>query len=160
MANEPRSPESEATAAPESDGATSHRNYSKRNPFDSSLDTKLGSKVTSAAPEKTVVTMPVDGNTQPFGALHGGATAALCESAASVAASAHATRIATEADPLLAVGTELSISHLKTATQGSVTATATAVHLGRRRTVHSVQVVDNEGRTIATALVTNMIIPV
>lgn len=159
MANEPRSPEPEATAAPKSAGEAPPRNYRNRNPFDSSLDAKLGSKVTSAEPEKTVVTMPVDGNTQPFGSLHGGATAALCETAASVAAYAHATKIATEADPLIAVGTELSISHLKTATQGTVKATATAVHLGRRRTVHSVQVVDDKGRTIATALVTNMIIP-
>lgn len=138
------------------------------------LGAKLGMKVIEAHEEKTVITMPVDGNTQVAGVLHGGATAALCETAGSTAAFIHAHKLAGDADPesgwnkvavgsarrLTAVGTELSVAHVRSARGGVVTATATAVHLGRRTTVHTVVVSDETGNTVATAIASNMIIEV
>lgn len=91
----------------------------------------------------TQVRMPVDGARQVVGILHGGATAALIETAASVAAR--------EAAPpgTVPVGSELSVSHLRPAQEGWVTAVATPVHRGRRTAVYEVGVSDEKGRQIA-----------
>lgn len=148
------------------------------------LGRRLGMRYLTLGAEKTIVSMPVAGNTQVFGVLHGGATAALCETAASAAALLHARTLSVpgrkenkdeetgrkEAQPpdslptsstveeIIAVGTEMSISHLRPATGAEVIATATAEHLGRTRTVHAVRVNDERGRLIATALVTNALV--
>ncbi len=107
------------------------------------------------AAQRTVLTMPVTGNRQLVGLLHGGGTAALCETAGSLAALAHARQL----DPkLVAVGTELNISHLRSVSEGTVTATATALHLGRTRTVHRVEVHDQDDGLVASAQVTNLIV--
>ena len=138
------------------------------------LGAHLGMEVLQAHEDRTVIRMPVEGNTQIAGVLHGGATAALCETAASTAAFIHAHKLAGEADPeahweipadagprrLTAVGTELTVSHLRPGRSGFVTATATAVHLGRRTTVHSLRVQDDQGKDIAVGLATNMIIEI
>lgn len=102
---------------------------------------------------RTEVSMPVAGNTQPYGILHGGATAALAETAASFAANEHARTFGT-----VAVGTNLSVAHLKAVRTGQVSAIATADHLGKTSTVHTVRVEDEEGRLIATASVTNRLL--
>lgn len=117
------------------------------------LAQKLGIVAILVSPSRAEFTMPVQGNTQVAGVLHGGATAALCENAASAAANAHAKDL-----HMVAVGTELSIAHLRPGRSGVVTATATAVQLGRRRTVHSVAVHGDAGQLIATALATNALI--
>lgn len=104
--------------------------------------------------QRTVVTMPVEGNTQRIGILHGGASAALAETAGSLAASASISD-----GGHVAVGVELSISHLRSAQSGQITATATAEHLGRTSTVHLVRITDQDDRLIATARITNRIIP-
>lgn len=105
---------------------------------------------------RTVITAPLDGNRQSSGLLHGGASAALAETAASLAAQAHARSLLGERGH--AVGVELSISHLRAARQGSVRAVATALHLGRTSTVHLVDVLDDEDRLVASARVTNRIL--
>ncbi|MBF0696868.1 PaaI family thioesterase [Actinomyces bowdenii] len=91
----------------------------------------------------TQVRMPVDGARQVVGILHGGATAALIETAASVAAR--------EAAPTgsVPVGSELTVSHLRPAEEGWVTAVATPIHRGRRTAVYEVSVSDEKGRHIA-----------
>lgn len=119
------------------------------------LATKLGITAVSVSSEEGKFTMPVDGNTQVAGVLHGGATAALCENAASACANVHAHQ-----SGKIAVGTEMSTSHLRPAGNGTVSATATAVHLGKRRAVHKVDVHDERGRVVSTALVTNMIVEI
>ena len=119
------------------------------------LATKLGITPVNIGAEEATFTMPVGGNTQVAGVLHGGATAGLCENAASASANLHA-----QQSGKIAVGTEMSISHLRPASNGTVTATATAVHLGKRRTVHKVDVHDERGRPISTALITNMIVEI
>ena len=87
--------------------------------------------------------MPVAGARQVVGILHGGATAALIETAASVAARAGAP------DDAVPVGAELTVSHLRSVSQGWVKATATPLHRGRRTVVYQVTVTDDDERTIA-----------
>ncbi len=106
---------------------------------------------------RTVITMPVEGNRQSAGILHGGATAALAESAASFAAQIHA-RAVHGADDGFAVGTEISMSHIKAMRSGSVIAVAEAAHLGGSQTVHLVTVRDEAGALVATGRVTNRIL--
>ncbi len=122
-------------------------------PEKNALGDKLGIVALELTAEHAVFTMPVEGNTQVAGVLHGGATAALCENAASRAANVYARE-----KGAVAMGTELSISHVRPGLSGLVTATATAEHLGRTRTVHRVTVKDERGRLVSTALVTNMIV--
>ena len=103
----------------------------------------LGMEVVTRDAHRTEVRMPVDGARQIVGILHGGATAALIETAASVAARAAAP------DDAVPVGAELTVSHLRSVSQGWVKATATPLHRGRRTVVYQVTVTDDEERTIA-----------
>lgn len=119
----------------------------------SPLDDKLGVKVTLISPNRCVVTAPLAGNTQPAGLWHGGGSGVLVETAGSLAAIAHARTFDHDA-----VGTELSVSHLRAPHGERVTATATAVHLGRRATTHTVEIVDEEGRICAVGRMTCQII--
>ncbi len=91
-----------------------------------------------------------------LGILHGGGTAALCETAASVAANQYAMGL--QGGPWVAVGADISVSHLRPATGGYVEAVASALHLGGKSTVHLVKVRDDLGRLVATGTVRNMIV--
>lgn len=91
--------------------------------------------------------MPVKGNTQPYGILHGGATAVLVESIGSVAA-------ALTSPGKLSMGIELSLSHHRSVSQGYVTARTEAVHVGRTLVSCVIPVHDDEGRRIATGRLT------
>ena len=103
----------------------------------------LGMEVVTRDAHRTEVRMPVDGARQVVGILHGGATAALIETAASVAARAGAP------DDAVPVGAGLTVSHLRSVSQGWVKATATPLHRGRRTVVYQVTVTDDDERTIA-----------
>ena len=96
---------------------------------------RMGMRIISQSPEHTVIEMPISGNTQPQGLLHGGASAALAETAASHSAILHAQRLFGE--NAVAVGVELNISHLKAGRGLLIRATAEALHLGRSSTVHT-----------------------
>lgn len=104
------------------------------------------------------ISMPVAGNTQVHGSLHGGATAALAETTASLAANEYTQSISSTGANRVAVGTEMSISHLRTVTEGRVYAQATPEHVGRSRIVHRVEVFDDGKRLVASARVTNLLI--
>lgn len=106
------------------------------------MDT-LGMEVVNRDADRTEVRMPVEGARQVVGILHGGATAALIETAASVAARAAAP------DGAMPVGAELTVSHLRSVTRGWVKATAVPLHRGRRTVVYQVTVADEDERTIA-----------
>ena len=106
------------------------------------MDT-LGMEVVTRDANRTEVRMPVDGARQVIGILHGGATAAIIETAASVAARAAAP------DDAVPVGAERTVSHLRSVSQGWVKATATPLHRGRRTVVYQVTVTDDDERTIA-----------
>jgi 1,4-dihydroxy-2-naphthoyl-CoA hydrolase len=112
------------------------------------LADSMGIRLIEASAERTVATMPVLGNRQPLGLLHGGATALIAETVGSVAAHLSA------GPGRFAVGIELNISHHRSATDGTVTATATAVQLGKTLATYSIEVLDAEGRRISTARLT------
>lgn len=98
--------------------------------------TKLGIEVRCVSPESAAATMPVVGNRQPYGLLHGGATALLAEHTASVAAGAWAAT-----HDMAAVGANLTITHVRPAQSGTVRCIAQAQHLGQRTAVYAFQVV-------------------
>ena len=114
----------------------------------SDLHTRLGIVVTEASAERVVATMPVAGNTQPAGLLHGGATAALAEGVGSIGAIIHA------GPGRSAVGVDLSVTHHRSAREGTVTAVATPLHLGSTVATYEVAVTDDAGRRTATARLT------
>jgi 1,4-dihydroxy-2-naphthoyl-CoA hydrolase len=114
----------------------------------SALDTKMGLEVTELTAERTVGSMPVEGNTQPFGLWHGGASGVLAETLASIASYAHAQPGGT------AVGVDLNVTHHRPARSGRVTGVATALHLGRRVTSYEVVISHESGYRVATARVT------
>jgi uncharacterized protein (TIGR00369 family) len=97
-------------------------------------------------------TMPVEGNTQPYGLLHGGASAVLAETLGSFAAAHHA------GPGRQAVGVELNVSHHRAVRSGTVHGTATAVHLGGRLACYEIVVVDGDDNRVCTARLTCMLI--
>ena len=113
---------------------------------------RMGIVVTEASAQRTVATMPVAGNTQPYGLLHGGASAVLAETLGSISAMAHA------GEGRAAVGIELNATHHRSARSGLVTGTATALHLGRTLATYQVVVEDDGGRLVCTARLTCMLI--
>jgi len=104
-----------------------------------SLNAKLGIELVEISPERVVATMPVAGNTQPYGLLHGGASVALAETLGSVGSALHAL------PDKLSVGVDINATHHRAATSGVVTGTATAIHLGRSSAAYEVVITDEAG---------------
>ena len=98
--------------------------------------------------ERLVATMPVEGNTQPYGLLHGGASCALAESLGSTGAALHA------GQDRIAVGIEINATHHRAVREGTLTGVATPLHLGRTLATYEVVVSDDAGRRVCTARVT------
>jgi uncharacterized protein (TIGR00369 family) len=119
----------------------------------SPLDDKLGIEIVDFNPERLVATMPVEGNQQPFGLLHGGATCALMETIGSWAAALGA------GPDRKAVGIELNASYIRSATSGVVTAVCTPVRRGRTLATFLIDVRDDDGRPTASGRLTCMILP-
>lgn len=111
---------------------------------------KMGITISEASPERTVGTMPVEGNTQPFGLLHGGASCVLAESLGSIAATLHAH----ETFGGYAVGLEISATHHRSVRSGVVTGVATALHRGGTVATYEIVVTDEAGQRICTARLT------
>jgi 1,4-dihydroxy-2-naphthoyl-CoA hydrolase len=116
------------------------------------LDAKMGVRILEQSAERVVATMPVAGNRQSFGLLHGGASVALAEALGSWAAVIHA------GPGHRAVGVDINATHHASVESGSVTGVATAIRLGRTLTSHEVVVVDDDGRRLCTARITNLIV--
>jgi uncharacterized protein (TIGR00369 family) len=119
----------------------------------SSLLDRMGITVVEAAKERVVGTMPVDGNTQPLGVLHGGASCVLAETLGSFGASLHAN----ESFGGYAVGIEISATHHRAARTGTVTGVATPLHLGGTVATYEVVITDDEGKRVCTARLTCML---
>ena len=115
------------------------------------LGAKMGIEVLELSPERSVARMPVEGNTQPYGILHGGAHVVLAESLGSMSAHVHA------GPGRYAVGIEVNASHSRAVTSGWVTGTCTAISLGRTLTVHEVVVTDDDGNRLSTVRITNLL---
>ncbi len=116
------------------------------------LDKKMGIEITEASPQRLVGRMPVEGNTQPFGLLHGGANVVLAESLGSVGTHLHA------GPSRRIVGIEISASHHKSATDGYVTAVATAVTLGKTLCTYNVEITNDKGEKTCSARITCLIL--
>ena len=118
----------------------------------SALDAKMGLEVLELSAERVVGRMPVEGNTQPLGLWHGGASCVLVETLGSIAASAHAQ------PDRVAVGVDLNATHHRPARSGWVTGTATAIRLGRSVATYEVVLVDDAGQRVCTGRLTCQII--
>lgn len=108
----------------------------------------MGVVLTEVGAARTVGTMPVEGNRQPFGLLNGGASMALVETLGSIAANVHA------GPGRYAVGIEVSGSHHRSARSGIVTGVATALALGRTVATYEVVVSDDQDRRLCTGRIT------
>ena len=115
------------------------------------LAEKMGIEILEMSAERAVGRMPVEGNTQPYGILHGGAHVVLAESLGSMAANVHA------GPGRVAMGIELNASHSRSAPAGWVTGTCTALHLGRTLATHEIVTTDDQGRRLSTVRITNFI---
>ena len=109
---------------------------------------RMGIEIVMASAEKVVGTMPVEGNTQPFGALHGGASVVLAESLGSIGSAIHAGPDAAVA------GIEINASHHRPAMSGMVTGTATPLRLGKTLATWQVEIIDDERKLVCTARIT------
>ena len=107
-----------------------------------SLMEKMGIEWLEASGKRCVAKVPVDGNTQPYGLFHGGASAVLAETLASVGAWLVDTSKVT-------MGIEIKVNHLRPASKGWVTGVATPLHIGRTIQVWEIRLSDDEGQTTA-----------
>ena len=117
------------------------------------LAEKMGIELLELSAEKAVAKMPVSGNTQPLGLLHGGAHVVLAESLGSFAANVHAHPWG------YAVGIELNASHHASIKEGFVIGTCTAVKLGKSLTTHEIKMTDEQGNLLSTVRITNFLRP-
>jgi 1,4-dihydroxy-2-naphthoyl-CoA hydrolase len=115
------------------------------------LGDRMGIEVLEAAPERVFARMGVEGNRQPYGLLHGGASAVLAETLGSIGAMLHA------GPGNIAVGVDLNVTHHRAVKSGTVTGVATPIHRGRSTTSYEIVVSDEEGRRVCTGRLTCMI---
>ncbi|MFF4953652.1 PaaI family thioesterase [Streptomyces chattanoogensis] len=115
------------------------------------LGERMSVQVLEATPERVVGTMPVEGNTQPYGLLHGGASAVLAETLGSVGSMLHG------GPTRLAVGVDLNCTHHRGVRSGLVTGVATPVHRGRSTATYEIAITDEQDRRVCTARLTCML---
>ena len=116
------------------------------------LDQKMGIKILEAEQGRLVGTMPVEGNTQPMGLLHGGANVVLAESLGSIGTSLHA------GQNRKIVGVDINATHHKSATTGLVTGVATAISLGKTLCSWEIVITNEAGERTCTARITCLIL--
>nr|WP_255447731.1 hotdog fold thioesterase [Schumannella sp. 10F1B-5-1] len=115
------------------------------------LSQKMGIELLELSAERSVARMPVEGNTQVIGLLHGGAHVVLGESLGSISAAIHA------GPGRYAVGIEINATHSRSITEGWVTGTCTALQLGRTLCTHEIVNTDEQGRRLSTIRITNLL---
>lgn len=109
---------------------------------------RMGIQVLEATTERLVATMPVEGNTQPYGLLHGGASVVLAETLGSFGS------VLAAGPGRVAVGLDVNATHHRAARSGTVTGTATAISIGRTLACYEVVVVDSDEQRVCTARIT------
>ena len=117
------------------------------------LNERMGIELLEASAQRVVATMPVEGNTQPYGLLHGGASVVLAESLGSIGSALHA------GEEKLAVGVDINATHHRAARSGTVTGVATPIHLGRSMASYEVVITDEDGRRVCTSRITCTLVP-
>jgi uncharacterized protein (TIGR00369 family) len=113
------------------------------------LNEKLGIELVEVGPRRIVATMPVEGNQQPYGLLHGGASVALAETLGSVGSANHASALGK-----VAVGVDINATHHRSAVRGLVTGVATPIHLGQSSASWEIVITDEEDRRVCTSRIT------
>lgn len=116
-----------------------------------SLNARMGIEVIEASAERLVATMPVEGNTQPYGLLHGGASVVLAETLGSIGSAIHA------GEDKIVVGVDINATHHRAARSGLVTGVATPISLGRTMASWEIVVSDEEGKRVCTSRITCLI---
>lgn len=112
------------------------------------LSARMGIKIIEVTAARVVGTMPVAGNTQPYGLLHGGASCVLAETLGSVGSAMHA------GPDKATIGIEISATHHRGAADGEVTGVATLLHGGRTLTTYEIVITDRHGRRVCTSRLT------
>ncbi|KRE37173.1 aromatic compound degradation protein PaaI [Janibacter sp. Soil728] len=113
------------------------------------LPERMGVEVLEATADRIVARMPVEGNTQPYGILHGGASVVLAETVGSIGSALHAHTLGK-----IAVGLDINATHHRAVRTGWVTATAVPVTLGGSVACYEVTISDDEGRRVCTSRIT------
>ena len=113
--------------------------------YPDTLAARMGIRFTEASAERVVGTMPVAGNTQPYGVLHGGASCVLAETLGSTGAALHA------GPERFTVGIEINATHHRSASAGQLTGVATKLHAGRTLATYDIVITDERGRRVCTA---------
>lgn len=116
------------------------------------LGIKMGIEIIEASAKRLVATMPVEGNTQPAGLLHGGASVVLAESLGSIGAQIHA------GANRKVVGVDINATHHRSARSGLVTAVATSISLGKTLCSYEIVITNEAGERICTARITCLIL--
>lgn len=117
------------------------------------LNEKMGVELLEISAARIVGTMPVEGNTQPYGLLHGGASVVLAETLGSVGSGIHAY------PDRISVGVDINATHHRAARSGLVTGVATAIHLGRTMASYEVVISDDRDKRVCTARITCALVP-
>ena len=112
------------------------------------LPAAMGIEIIEASAQRVVARMPVEGNTQPYGVLHGGASCVLAETIGSVGSALHA------GPDRITMGIEINASHHRSASEGHVTGVATQLHGGRTLTSYEIIITDDRDRRVCTARLT------
>ena len=121
------------------------------NPNLGGLAERMGMELLEASTERVVGRIPVEGNTQPYGLLHGGASCVLAESLGSIGSALLA------APDRIAVGIEINAPHHRSVTSGWVTGVAVPVHTGRTLATWDIEITDDQGRRVCTSRLTCML---
>jgi 1,4-dihydroxy-2-naphthoyl-CoA hydrolase len=121
---------------------------------DNTLVRHLGIRITKVGDDFISGTMPVDSRThQPFGMLHGGASAALAETLGSVAAN-----LCVNPKTHRCVGLEINANHIQPVRSGTVTGVARPLHIGRSTQVWDIRITDEDGRLVCVSRLTLAVI--
>jgi len=112
------------------------------------LSERMGIRLVEISADRVVATMPVEGNTQPYGLLHGGASVVLAETLGSVGAGLHGH------PDRIPVGVDINATHHRAARSGTLTGVAAAIHRGRTMATYEVVVSDEQDRRVCTARIT------
>jgi 1,4-dihydroxy-2-naphthoyl-CoA hydrolase len=116
------------------------------------LAERMGIEFLELSAEHSVATMPTEGNTQPFGLIHGGAYVVLAETLGSFAANFYAIPLGK-----MGVGIEINASHSRSVTSGIVTGVCDAIHLGGSLATHEIVISGEDGRRVSTVRITNFL---
>jgi 1,4-dihydroxy-2-naphthoyl-CoA hydrolase len=133
----------------------SHLEGAKRMSYENTLFHALGIEITEVKPGRVTVTMPVDDRTrQPAGLLHGGASVALAETAASIGGTFMIDKETEEA----VVGLEINANHIRGKKDGIVTAVAEIIHRGKTTMLWEIKIRDEQDQLVCISRCTLAVI--